>query len=174
MPNQSLRTNDCVDEVIEKYADMVYRLVFSRVKNKNDADDIFQEVFLRYIKSERDFETEEHRKAWLIRVTINCSNSFFRSSWIQKVVPMEGTESIPFESPEELGLHELLMELPVKYRIVLHLFYYEDLPINEISRILKQKPATVKTQLVRARQMLKKKLKGDLYENILCPDEIHE
>ena len=174
MPNQSLRTNDCVDEVIEKYADMVYRLVFSRVKNKNDADDIFQEVFLRYIKSERDFETEEHRKAWLIRVTINCSNSFFRSSWIQKVVPMEGTESIPFESPEELGLHELLMELPVKYRTVLHLFYYEDLPINEISRILKQKPATVKTQLVRARQMLKKKLKGDLYENILCPDEIHE
>lgn len=156
MPNQSLRTNDCVDEVIEKYADMVYRLAFSRVKNKNDADDIFQEVFLRYIKSERDFETEEHRKAWLIRVTINCSNSFFSSSWIQKVVPMEGNESIPFESPEESELHELLMELPVKYRTVLHLFYYEDLPINEISRILKQKPATVKTQLVRARQMLKK------------------
>lgn len=174
MPNQSLRTNDCVDEVIEKYADMVYRLAFSRVKNKNDADDIFQEVFLRYIKKERDFETEEHRKAWLIRVTINCSNSFFSSAWSQKVVPIADTEPAPFEAPEELGLHELLMELPVKYRTVLHLFYYEDLPINEISRILKRKPATVKTQLMRARQMLKEKLKGDLYENIPCPAEIDE
>lgn len=174
MPNQSLRTNDCVDEVIEKYADMVYRLAFSRVKNKNDADDIFQEVFLRYIKKEREFETEEHRKAWLIRVTINCSNSFFTSAWSQKVVPMAETEPTPFETPEELGLHELLMELPVKYRTVLHLFYYEDLPINEISRVLKRKPATVKTQLMRARQMLKERLKGDLYENIAFPDEIHE
>ncbi len=92
MSNQSLRTNDCVDEVIEKYADMVYRLAFSRVKNKNDADDIFQEVFLRYIKNEREFETEEHRKAWLIRVTINCSNSFFSSAWIQKVISIAETE----------------------------------------------------------------------------------
>ncbi len=174
MSNQSLRTNDCVDEVIEKYADMVYRLAFSRVKNKNDADDIFQEVFLRYIKNEREFETEEHRKAWLIRVTINCSNSFFSSAWIQKVVPIAETEPDPYEGPEELGLHEVLMELPVKYRTVLHLFYYEDLPINEIGRILKRKPATVKTQLMRARQMLKEKLKGDLYENIPCPDEIYE
>ena len=66
------------------------------------------------------------------------------------------------------------MELPVKYRTVLHLFYYEDLPINEIGRILKRKPATVKTQLMRARQMLKEKLKGELYENIPCPDEIYE
>ena len=174
MSNQSLRTNDCVDEVIEKYADMVYRLAFSRVKNKNDADDIFQEVFLRYIKNEREFETEEHRKAWLIRVTINCSNSFFSSAWIQKFVPIAETEPDPYEGPEELGLHEVLMELPVKYRTVLHLFYYEDLPINEIGRILKRKPATVKTQLMRARQMLKEKLKGDLYENIPCPDEIYE
>lgn len=174
MPNQSFRTDDCVDEVIEKYADMVYRLAFSRVKNKNDADDIFQEVFLRYIKNEREFETEEHRKAWLIRVTINCSNSFFSSAWTQKVVSIAETELPPFETPEELGLHEMLMQLPVKYRTVLHLFYYEDLPINEISRILKRKPATVKTQLARARQMLKEKLKGGLYEKIPCPDEIDE
>lgn len=76
MEQRSLRTNDCTEKVIKQYSDMVYRLAFARTGTKHDADDVFQEVFFRYVKKRPVFRDEEHRKAWLIRVTINCSNSF--------------------------------------------------------------------------------------------------
>lgn len=161
MKIQSLRTNDCIDEVIEKYSKTVYRLAFAQVKSKHDADDVFQEVFLRYIRKNIEFDSEEHRKAWLIRVTINCSKKFWSSAWFKKTVILEDT--IAFTMPQENDLHYALVELPSKYRMVLHLFYYESLRTDEISKILKVKPSTVRMQLTRGRTMLKEKLKGDYF-----------
>lgn len=156
---------DDVDEIIKEYSSMVYRLAFSLAKSKTDADDIFQEVFLRYIRKNTEFENEEHRKAWLIRVTINCSNSFWSSAWKKKTVPLSDTDqledNVSFGIQEETTLYYELTKLPKKYRKVIHLFYYEDMSTDQISKILDIKPATVRTQLTRARAMLKVTLKGE-------------
>ena len=147
------------EEAIEMYSEMVYRLAYARVRNTSDADDIFQEVFLRYIRKNPNFENEEHRKAWLIKVTVNCSKKHFSSSWFKKTESLD--EKIVFEEPDEISLDEMLCKLGEKYRIVLHLFYYEGYSTDEIARILGEKPSTVRSQLTRARN----KLKGELQNN---------
>ena len=157
MAIQSLRTDDCVDEVIDKYSNMVYRLALAQMKNKQDAEDVFQEVFIRYISKLRTFESEEHRKAWLIRVTINRSRSLW-AAWFRKTEPLD--DSLVAETSVEDDLSEYLELLPQKYRPVIHLFYYEDLSIKQISEILDAKESTVRTWLTRARSILGDKLKG--------------
>lgn len=157
---QSLHTDDCIDTVIEKYSDMIYKLAFSQTRSKNNADDVYQEVFLRYIRKNPEFKNEEHRKAWLIRVTINCCKNLWLSSWKRKTVPLE--ETIPFKMQEEADLHYVLKKLPPKYRVTIHLFYYEDLSIEQMSKILNIKQSTIRTQLTRGRRKLKELLKGEL------------
>ncbi len=152
------RTAVSSDEIIKKYIDMVYRLALARTRNKSHADDVVQEVFLRYISKERRFESDEHIKAWLIRVTINCSSNVFSNSWFSKTAPL--TEDIPFDSPEKSEVYYAVLELPQKYRTVIHLFYYEDMQISEIAEITGSKISTVKSQLHRGREMLREKLKG--------------
>jgi RNA polymerase sigma-70 factor (ECF subfamily) len=153
------QTDDCVEDVIGRYSVMVYRLAYSRTVSRSDADDIYQEVFLRYIRKSPVFESEEHRKAWLIRVTVNCSNKQLSSAWARKTVPLDDTFS--FETKEETSLQDTLKTLPPKYRTVIHLFYYEDLSVEQISNILGEKQSTVRTQLTRARAMLRESLKGE-------------
>ena len=167
MAIESPRTNDCVDEVVDKYAKMVYRLALAHVKTTHDADDVLQDVFLRYISKQRTFESEEHRKAWLIRVTINRCNSFWASMWIKKTVPLD--DATPCKNEEKTDLRGYLASLPQKYRTVIHLFYFEELSIKEISEIMNAKDATVRVWLNRARAMLRDDLKGDFgngYSNI--------
>lgn len=159
MKPQSLRTDDCLEKVILFYSDMVYRLAFARTGTRHDADEIFQEVFMRYIRKQPQFADEAHRKAWLIKVTINCSKKLWNSAWKRKTEPLE--EAIPFETKEDIDLYHELRQLPPKYREVIHLFYYEDMPLKEISRVLHRKNATVRTQLTRARALLKDLLKED-------------
>lgn len=154
MGQPSLELDDCVENVVRYYADMVYRLAFARTGTKYDADDIFQEVFLRYVTKRPAFKSEEHRKAWLLRVTVNCSNKFWNSFWKKKVQGLTG--DLVFAEQETVELYEELQKLPPKYREVVHLFYYEDMPLEEISRVLKRKNSTVRTQLTRARAMLRK------------------
>lgn len=144
--------------MVEKYFDTVYRLALARLQETHRADDIVQDVFLKYIKSDKAFESEEHIKAWLIRVTINCTKSFFTSSWHKKTVPL--TEELTFEIPEQEDIYFAVSKLPTKYRTVIHLFYYEDLSVKEISRYLGAKETTVKSQLHRGREMLRKILEG--------------
>ena len=145
--------------MIRFYADLVYRLAFARTGTKYDADDVFQEVFLRYIKKQPVFGNEEHRKAWFIRVTINCSKKLWNSAWKRKVGPL--TETIPFETKEDMDLSGELRRLPPKYREVIHLFYYEDMSLEEISQALNRKNSTVRTQLTRARALLRTVLKEE-------------
>ena len=157
--NQTME--DSFDCIITKYSKMVYRLAFSIVKNKYDADDIYQEVFLRYIKNKPCFESEEHQKAWLIRVTINCSKSMLRSAFWRRHAQLE--EYIPVVTKEHIDLLSELRKLPPKYSIVIHLFYYENMSIDEISKVIGKSPSAVKMRLVRARAMLKGFIKEEDY-----------
>ena len=150
------------EKVIEQYSDMVYRLAFARTGNGPDADDVYQEVFYRYLKKHPAFDSEEHRKAWLLRVTINCSNTFLTSLWQKKKTELQ--EEIPFEDKRQQDLHGELKQLPGKYRDVIHLFYYEELSVEEIGKVLDRKPSTVRTQLTRAREMLRGFMKEEDYE----------
>ena len=150
-------------ELIQKYFNMVYKIALSRTGSVHHAEDVVQETFLRYLKSDKEFETEEHLKAWLIRVTINCSKSIFLSSWYKKSVSL--TEDITFDSPEKSDVYYAALALPQKYRTVIHLFYYEDMSVRQISETLGIKESTVKSQLHRGRELLKENLKG-VYEDV--------
>lgn len=147
-------------QIIERYKDTVFKIAYTYCKNRNDAEDVFQEVFLRYFKKQPVFDSLEYEKAWFIRVTINCCKKLLLSSWFKKTLPLE--DNLTFQTPEESDLFYAVMELPLKYRIVVHLFYYEDYKIRDIAGITSQKETTVATQLQRARQLLKNKLLEDL------------
>lgn len=147
-----------IDRAIKDYSDMVYRIALTRTGTKENAEDIFQEVFLKYSEKNPEFEDNTHEKAWLIRVTINLSNNFHNSSWNQKVVELD--ENIKTEMPEEYGVFEIVCELPDNYRTVIHLMYYEGYRIKEIAEMMNENENTIKTWASRAREMLKEKLEG--------------
>ena len=147
-----------IERVIEQYADMVYRIALTRTGTKDNAEDIFQEVFLKYSQKAPNFESYVHEKAWLIRVTINLSKNFNNSAWNKNVVNLD--ENLRFETPEETGVYEIVCKLPQNYRTVIYLMYYEGYRINEIAEMMKEKEGTIKTWAFRARQILKENLEG--------------
>jgi len=158
------------EEVIRRNSGTVYRLAFSLVRSRSDADDIYQEVFLRYVRKAPVFDSAEHEKAWFMRVTVNCCKNFWKSPWIQRRNALEDEvleNEVFCESREEdQSLIEAVRQLPEKYRAVIHLFYYEELSVEEIGRITGAKASTVRTRLTRGRRILKNLLneKGeDLY-----------
>lgn len=151
-----------IEEVIEKYANMVYRIALTRTGTIENAEDIFQEVFLKYSEKEPKFQNEEHEKAWFIRVTINLSKNYNNSSWNKRIVSLD--ENIIFENKEENVTFSAICELPENYRTVIYLLYYEGYKVKEIAQILKSREGTIKTWLYRAREILKEKLEGG-FEN---------
>ncbi len=156
-----VRTKEYTNSVIEKYFNTVYKLALARTKDVTYAEDVTSDVFLKFMQTDKVFESEEHIKAWLIRVTVNCSHSLFSGSWFKKTVPLE--ETIPAEMPEEESdVYLAVMQLPEKYRTVIHLFYYEELSVAEISETLGINESTIKSQLLRGRNLLKESLKGEI------------
>lgn len=147
---------DSPEAVIRRYSDMVYRLAFARTGNRSDAEDLYQEVFLRYLTRAPAFTSEDHRKAWLLRVAVNCANRFHAAPWRKRTEPLSEALSVP--APEGEDLWEELRRLPERDRTVLHLYYYEDMTTEEIAKLLGRNPATVRSQLLRARAKLKKLL----------------
>ena len=147
---------DSPEAVIRRYSDMVYRLAFARTGNRGDAEDLYQEVFLRYLTRAPAFTSEDHRKAWLLRVAVNCANRFHTAPWRKRTEPLSEALSVP--APEGEDLWEELRRLPERDRTVLHLYYYEDMTTEEIAKLLDRNPATVRSQLLRARAKLKKLL----------------
>ncbi len=156
--------NNTIEIVLKTYSDMVYKLALSQTKNKANAEDIFQDVFIRLMKTETKFENSNHIKAWLIKVTLNCCKNLWNSAWFRRTTPLD--EDLPVEDNfNEDSLYIKVMELPKKYRIVIHLFYYEDMSIADISKAMGIKKETVASQLSRGRSMLKQKLgRGYTYE----------
>ena len=150
------------EDVIMNYSNLIYHIALSKTGTGHDAEDILQEVFMRYLKKKPEFKEEAHRKAWFIRVTVNCSYSFFTNLFRKKTRKL--TDDLIFHDKEIQDLNDELHKIPQKYREVIYLFYYEEMSINEISIALKRKSSTVRTQLTRARRMLKEFMdKEDYY-----------
>ena len=152
-----------VEDLFDRYHTMVYRLAFVRIKSTSDADDILQEVFIRYLRFSPVFRDEEHCKAWLLRTTLNCTNSFLGSAWMRRTAPLD--ETLPTELQEPDSVYPHVMRLSQKYRTVIHLYYYEGYTTAEIAQLLRQKESTVRSHLHRARAILRENLKG-AYEDV--------
>ncbi len=151
-----------IQELIERYQSNLYAVAFNVCKNAVDAEDVVQDTFIQYHTSKKDFENEQHIRAWLIRVTINKAKNMNHTFWRQNKLSLEDyMETLTFEAPESENLFETVMRLQEKYRIVIHLFYYEDYTIHEIADILKISESNVKVRLSRARIQLKKILKEE-------------
>ena len=147
-----------VDAVLKEHADMVYKIALSQTRSRYDADDVFQEVFLRFVTHTERIASNEHAKAWLIRVTLNCCKKHYRL-WMRDTVELP--DDLPGITQEEHEIIETVSRLPQKYSIVIHLFYYESYSIREISTALREKESTIKSRLSRGRAMLREALKGE-------------
>ena len=143
----------------ESYSDMVYRLAFLRTGNMSDADDIMSNVFLRLIKNSHKIKSEEHLKAWLIRATINCSNTFFKAK--RRINQVRITEVDAVYEMEENSVLPAVLKLPAHQKTVIYMHYFEGYSVEEIARLCGTKPGTVKSRLSRGREALKNTLKGE-------------
>jgi RNA polymerase sigma-70 factor (ECF subfamily) len=152
-----INDSNFISELIEKYTNTLIRISTSYMKNMSDAQDVTQDAFLQLIRKNPSFVSDSHEKAWLIRVTINLCKNRLKTAWFRKTLPLcEAGFNFTEEESEVMGA---VMELPVKYRSIIHLFYYEDYSIAEIAAILSKKESTIGSQLHRARNLLKLKLK---------------
>lgn len=154
-------------EAVRAYGNTIFRVAYQYCGNKADAEDIVQNTFLKLLQSEKVFADEEYLKRWLIRVAINDAKNVSISFWKRKVLSIKDmlaeqvdeTAVCMFNTEEHQALHEAVMYLPAKYRIVVHLYYFEDYSVKEIAEIINIKETTVQTQLMRARAKLKEQLK---------------
>ncbi|MCI9386275.1 MAG: sigma-70 family RNA polymerase sigma factor [Lachnospiraceae bacterium] len=157
-----MKSTEDVNRVMDAYADMVRRICFVHLKNRHDTEDVFQNVYMKYLLYEGTFESMEHEKAWFARVTINACTDWLRALSRRKWVSLDALaeESTELDNPSKEVL-ETVLKLPEKYRDVIYLFYYEGYTAVEIARILGKKENTVYTWLSRAKDILRERLGGD-------------
>ena len=140
----------------EQYRDRLFAAAFQVCGNAADAEDAAQEALLRYHLSDKEFENQEHIRAWLLRVAVNWAKNISRSFWRRNTLPLEEyMETLTFDCQDSREIFREVMALPEKYRLVIHLYYYEDYSVEEIGRILGIRVSNVKVRLSRGRQMLK-------------------
>lgn len=157
-----MRSEEEAARAIERYGDMVRRLCLVHLKNPADTEDIFQNVFLKYVLSPVVFESPEHEKAWLIRVTLNACKDLVKSFFRSRTVPLEELLDQPAPLLEEhREVLEAVLALPPKYRDAVYLHYYEGYTAAEIGKLLGKNTNTVYTLLNRAREQLRETLGGD-------------
>ena len=146
-------------EQVERWGDMVWRLALARTRHIQDSEDVFQEVFARFFRHEGALDSDEHRKAWLIRCTLNCTNTLLAAPW-RKHLPLDEalTRAVP---PEEREAYEAVLALPRPYRTAVHLYYVEGYSVAEVAALMGAKEGTVKSWLSRGRVKLAAALKGD-------------
>lgn len=150
------------ENAVKTFSDTVYRVSLNILKNPEDSKDVMQNVFLRYFKHQQEFKSEEHIKAWLIRVAVNESKRYLKINSRNESVPLEEVANSLFAENKEGVIFSEVMSLDEKYRTVILLYYYEGYDVKEIAR--RRNAATVRTQLSRARELLKSKFKEDFYE----------
>ena len=158
----SLKSEEELSRVMETYGDMVRRICFVHLKSRYDTEDVFQNVYMKYLLHTGSFENAEHEKAWFARVTINACTDWLRSlarrKWVPLEVIAEEKDSLDSSSSEIL---EIVLKLPDKYRNVIYLYYYEEYTAAQIAKILGKKENTVYTWLSRAKDILRDKLGGE-------------
>lgn len=157
-----MKSTEDVNRAVEAYSDMVRRICFVHLKNRHDTEDVFQNVFMKYLLYEGSFESSEHEKAWFARVTINACTDWLRALSRRKWVPLDALEEegAILDEPSREVL-EVVLKLPEKYRDVIYLFYYEEYSAVEIAKILGRKENTVYTWLSRAKELLRERLGGE-------------
>ena len=166
--NQSvILPSEVTEEVVRHYSSMIYRIALTKTQSSYDADDIFQEVFMKLVSNTKPFESEEHRKAWLIKVTLNCCNSHFTAPWRKNVDTLDDAivSQIPDDTPEasasdEPDVYARVLKLPQNMREVILLYYYEEMSIREIAELLQTSEVNIKKRLSRARQKLRLEMSG--------------
>ncbi|MCM1064292.1 MAG: sigma-70 family RNA polymerase sigma factor [Eubacterium sp.] len=157
-----MKSAEDLNRVMETYADMVRRICFVHLKNRHDSEDVFQNVYMKYLLHEDSFQSSEHEKAWFARITINACTDwlryFSRRKWVPLEVVDEEKAALDDTSSELL---EVVLALPEKYRNVIYLYYYEEYSAVEIAGILGKKENTVYTWLSRAKDILRDRLGGE-------------
>lgn len=148
-----------MEKIIKRNEDALLRTALALMRGKADAEDVVQDVFVKLFEKQPRFESAEHETAWLIRVTVNVCKNRLRSYWWKKTVPL--LDTYPAQTDEQQSMVQTVLSLPTKYRIVIHLFYYEGYATKEIAELTNQKESTVREQLTRARRMLKDFLEGE-------------
>lgn len=145
-------------QIYDKFFGTVYKIAFLHVKKADDAADISQDVFFKFYVSDKEFSGEEHIKAWLLTCAHNACMDYFRSKW-RKNVRLEDIQEagLPFAVDETLGV---LLTLPDKYKTPIYMYYYEGYSTEEIAAMLRKPHSTVRVNLHRGREQLRKKLKG--------------
>ena len=150
-------TDAAFEAAVERYADMLFRLAYSYLKSRADAEDVMQETLLKLYTERTDFDSPEHERYWVVRVAVNESRKVLRSPWRRRTLPLEGWDGAA-EEEEPSGVLEAVLALEGKYRLPVYLYYYEGYSVQEAAAILGLNPSTVQTRLQRAREKLKKAL----------------
>lgn len=158
------RTGKEIREIYERNVDAVYRVCFSYMKNRADAEDMTQETFLKLLDHKVDFASSAHERGWLILTASNLCKNALRHWW-RKNVDIDEIASLSAEQEPETGeVLRAVMELPADYKALVYMYYYEGYSGPEIAELSGQAKATVRSKLYRARKLLKNKLGGDYYE----------
>lgn len=154
--------NPPLEQVMAQYANSVYAAAYSLLKNQQDAEDVVQETFLKYYTRKKEFASDVHLRAWLLRLAINCAKDLLRAAGRRNCIPLEDDpQGLTFSHPESRELFEAVLALPERYRTVIHLHYYEGYSVKEISGILRISGQAVKTRLFRGRKLLRTAFKGE-------------
>ncbi len=160
---------DLIDEIMNKYGQEVLQLVYSYVNNKEVAEDLTQDIFVKCYKSLHTYKGNSNLKTWLWRIAINHCKDYLKSWYNKKVIvteddftymgsQKESVEQTVIQNAEDRELTSAVMNLPIKYREVIYLFYYEELSIKEIAIVIEVKENMIKTRLKKAKELLKKGL----------------
>ena len=149
-----------IERIVNTYSDTLLRIALHYTKNQSDAEDALQTVYLKLLKTEQGFDSAEHEKAWLIRVTINQCKDLLRSVWYKKTEALEDSHKAK-QQGENFIVLDAVRALDEKYRDIVFLYYYEGYGTNEIASMLEMRQGTVESRLFRAREQLKKTLEGD-------------
>lgn len=153
--SDSISTEDKIEKIIKENADMIYRIAYQNVKNKSDAEDIFQDVCMQLVTKNAPINDNIHIKYWLIRVTVNKCKNFHKSAWRRKTESIDDHINLQASQSEYNEVLEEIWQLPTDYRNIIYLYYYEDYTIAEIAQILGKNQNTIRSRLQRARKKLK-------------------
>jgi len=157
--NQPNRPVDLRAAAFKAHGNRLYRTALAILGSKAEAEDVVQDTFIKLFERSQYFESPNHEVAWLIKVTVNLCKNRLRSHWWKRTEPL--LDTYPAQNGHQHSIVEAVLELPSKYRGVIHLFYYEGYSTKEIADLTEQKESTVRQQLTRARRLLKGYLEGE-------------
>lgn len=163
-----MMTNEKYTELVNLYADTLFRIAFTYCSNKEDAEDVVQNTFLKLYNSKKDFDSSTHIKNWLIKVTVNNCKHLYKSPWKSRIALLEEYDELNLfcfdKYSEQSELFNAVMQLPEKLRVTIHLYYYEDYSVKRIAKLLSVSESAVQNRLMRGREKLKSVLREDIYE----------